>query len=125
MSDRTIFLTDLDFEYKLWKNRMSYIREENIIYTNRCEELINTNLASEDILNLERLKANFLNQADLVRKIHNRIVVSEREMVYYKFDYPINKRHQHYIDHENLRSEILKIDDNHQKLLNDFKKYLI
>ena len=125
MSNRTIYLPDLDFEYKVWKNRTGFIKEENLIYTNRIEEIKSTNRYPEDEAFLNDLKERFLKQAERVQKICNHILVSEREMVYYKFDYPINKKHQHYNDHEALRKELEEVDHNHKKLLKDFEKYLI
>ncbi len=125
MSDRTIYMPDLDFEYKVWKNRTEFIKEENLIHTNRIEEIKSTDRLPNETGKLNNLKDRFLKQADRVQKIHNRILVSEREMVYYKFDYPINKKHQHYLDHENLRSEIEEVEQNHLRLLNDFNKYLV
>jgi hypothetical protein len=90
MKNGDVNLIDLDYEYKLWKNRLeSYIREIELIKDRNREvgELKpGKELNSVEMMVLEDHESE-LNQ------LLNRIKVQEQEMQFYNKDFPINMKY--------------------------------
>ncbi|MFC2103958.1 hypothetical protein ACFLS4_01235 [Bacteroidota bacterium] len=116
MKEGNIEILDLDFEYKLWKNKLEFNRKEIKLMKRRVEVLEKEHSGfSFDKKNNEILE-NQLNEIELAK---NKINTMEYEMGYYAVDYPISSKHSHYIEHEKIRLEIEKINDIQQSILHN------
>ncbi len=107
-----IFIPGLDFEYKLWKNRIHFYQQETHIFLTRLRSIKEEIGAEADVF-IERLR-NYINEAQL---LENDIRVREEEISYFSKDYPISKNHEHFVDHEKLRSRMQKISKDHLDLV--------
>jgi len=116
MKDGNIEILDLDFEYKLWKNKLQFYQKELKLMTRRVEILekehsgFSFNSSNQETLN---------NQHEEIELAKNKIKTMEFEMGYYAVDYPISNKHSHYTEHEKIRLEIFKINNQQQKILKD------
>jgi len=100
MKKDLISIPDLDFEYKLWKNRIAFYAEEITLFKARLSSLkieYNQNVESEIVL-LTALKKE-------VNLVLSEIKVQEEEMSCFSIDYPITKNHSHYINHKSLQKK--------------------
>lgn len=106
MKHGNIQILDLDFEYKLWKNKLLFFSNEIELLLDRLEVLkrekpsFYINDSEHEIV---------LSQQDVVQNLKNKIKTMEQEMAFYAEDYPVNQRHSHYLMHESIRNEIEKV----------------
>ena len=116
MKDGNIEILDLDFEYKLWKNKLQFYHKEIDLMKRRVEVLEKEQAGfSLNNKNHELLESQ-LNKIELAK---NKIKTMEYEMGYYAVDYPISSKHSHYIEHEKIRLEIGKINKIQQNILDN------
>jgi len=121
MKGGQINLVDLDFEYKMWKNRLTlFIKEINIL-KNRNEEVKCEPFIPE--LNEVELMVLDEHTAQLT-KLDNRIKVQENELQFYNKDFPITTAHQYYKEHEVLREKMEDISKIHLYRVADLIKAL-
>lgn len=116
MKEGVINLLDLDFEYKLWKNRLSIFTKEMDILRTRNNELEISSPA--DQLNTVELMVLEEHQGQLT-KLLNRIKTQEQEIQYYNKDFPITKDHGYFKDHIELRDKMSIITKLHFDKIND------
>ena len=110
MKSGYINLVDLDFEYKIWKNRLElFIREIKIIL-DRNEEVKDEETI--DDLPDEELKRIEEHEKEL-SLLFNRIKVHEQELHFYNKDFPITQEHQFHKDLEQIRNEIEELSRKH------------
>lgn len=106
MKSGKIQLLDLDFEYKLWKNKILFYQAELEILNAR---IIVLTKEFEDFA-LEKEDEKLLKvQKDSLIIVEKKISTLENEMSLYAQDYPINVTHTHYLNHEGIRVEMKKI----------------
>jgi len=110
MKSGYINLVDLDFEYKIWKNRLDLFRKEIKIILERKEEV-----KDEDTIDdlpsgeIERIDKHYQELTFLF----NRIKVQEQELQFYNKDFPITPQHQFYTEQEQLRNMIGDLSKKH------------
>lgn len=103
MKSGYIQILDLDFEYKLWKNRLHFYFSEIEIIEGRIHVL------SKEIkgFSLKSDKTELLSfQKQAVKSLLNQIEILEQEMALYAEDYPIDEKHVHSITHNKLKTEM-------------------
>ena len=110
MKNGKINLVDLDFEYKIWKNRLTLFVQEIDILKNRNEEVKTEEYIDE--LNMVELMV-LDEHIDQLKKLINRIKVQENEMQYYNKDFPITNDHKYFKEHELLRKQMNSISKVH------------
>lgn len=121
MKGGNINLMDLDFEYKIWKNRLKLFINEIDILKNRNEEVKDEEFISE----LNTVELMVLDEhTDQLNKLFNRIKVQENELQFYNKDFPITPAHQYYLDHEVLRGKMQDISNVHFYRVADLIKAL-
>ena len=121
MKGGNINLVDLDFEYKMWKNRLALFVKEIGILKDRNEEVKGEPLIDE--LNTVELMA-LDDHSDQLQKMLSRIKAQEHELQYYNKDFPITKEHQYFTEHEVLRHKMSDISNTHLDLVIDLIKAL-
>lgn len=114
MKDGNIEILDLDFEYKLWKNKLQFYQNELELMKRRVgvleKEQDGFNFSEKQHIILDK-------QLEAVEIVKNKIKTMEFEMGYYAVDYPISSKHSHYTEHEKIRIEIKKLNDAQQYIL--------
>ncbi len=116
-----INLIDLDFEYKLWKNRLKLFINEIEILKERNEEVKDEKYITE----LNTVELMVLDEhSEQLKKLENRIKVQENELQFYNKDFPITEGHQYYKDHELLRTKMGDISKVHFYRVDDLIKAL-
>ena len=110
MKSGNINLVDLDFEYKIWKNRLELFSKEVNIIIDRNEEVKDEDTI--DDLSEDELKRIDEHKQELTQ-LFNRIKVQEQELHYYNKDFPITKEHQFHTDHENIRDMVEALSKKH------------
>lgn len=100
MKKDLISIPDLDFEYKLWKNRIACYSKEIKLYSFRLSSLkheYNQDVEEELVLLIELTKE--------VESMLNAIKIQEEEIACFADDYPINNSHSHYLNHKTLQQK--------------------
>lgn len=115
--DSKVSIPDLDFEYKLWKNRLKHYTREARIYISRLQSVKTATPELTDAL----IRA-FDRITDTAHALYKEIEVHEEEMAYYKKDYPISKSHQHFADHEKIRERFRQFNDKYQTLVDQMSR---
>ncbi len=121
MKDGKINMVDLDFEYKMWKNRLSFFIQEIDILKNRNEEVKNEKYIEE--LNLVELMV-LDEHIDQLKKVLNRIKVQENELQFYNKDFPITIDHKYFKEHASLREQMKNISKIHLSRVGDLTNAL-
>jgi stress response protein YsnF len=116
MKDGNIEILDLDFEYKLWKNKLQFYHKELGLMKRRVEVL---EKEQSGFLFDEKQHITLEKQREALELAKNKIKTMEFEMGYYAVDYPISNKHSHYIEHEKIRAEIEKINLAQQYILHN------
>lgn len=106
MKSGNIQILDLDFEYKLWKNKLIFFSNEIELLLDRLE-VLKREKPSFYIDDSEH--ETILSQQTAIQHLRNQIKTMEQEMAFYAEDYPINQSHSHYLTHEAIRNEIEKV----------------
>lgn len=114
MKDGNIEILDLDFEYKLWKNKLQFYQIELELMISRVEVLKKEHSAFK--FEIKHFK-DIVIQKGNIELVRNKIITMEFEMAHYAVDYPISGKHSHYIEHEKIRLEIEKINSKQQGIL--------
>ncbi len=100
MEKELISIPDLDFEYKLWKNRVSFYIGEIKIFISRLSSLkveYGLDVDGETEL-LKSLKKD-------AERLLNELKIQEEAIAYFSDDYPIKRSHTHYLAHKTLRKK--------------------
>ena len=98
MKKELISIPDLDFEYKLWKNRIVFYAEEINIFISRL-----SSLKVEYELDVDKEKELLKLLKKDVDLLLNEIKIQEEAIAYFSDDYPIKKSHAHYLAHKDLQ----------------------
>jgi stress response protein YsnF len=116
MKDGNIEILDLDFEYKLWKNKLQFYHKELELMKRRVEvlekEQAGFSFNEKQHITLDK-------QQEALELVKNKIKTMEFEMGYYAVDYPISSKHSHYTEHEKIRTNIERINDAQQYILHN------
>ncbi len=116
MKKGDVNLMDLDYEYKLWKNRLDcYIREIRLIKDRNRDVAASKpgkELNSVEMMVLEEHESQ-LNQ------LINRIKVQEQEMQFYNKDFPITHVHEYVAEHQKIRSKTNRLCIIHLERVDD------
>jgi hypothetical protein len=116
MKTGDVGLKDLDYEYKLWKNRLDcYISEIQIIKVRNndvAETKPGKELNSVEMMVLEEHESQ-LNQ------LLNRIKVQEQEMQFYNKDFPVTHAHEYMLEHQKIRGKMDRLCTIHLERVDD------
>jgi len=116
MKNGNIEILDLDFEYKLWKNKTTCMLTEVDLFIDRIHILKREHLN----LKIDNFILELLNlQHKALKQINNTIRTHEQEIAFYAEDYPILTGHSHYVIHENIRVEMEKVMNRHQNIISE------
>ncbi len=121
MKSGYINLVDLDFEYKIWKNRLELFRKEIKIVLERNEEVKGEETIDElPGEELERIDEHYQELTYLL----NRIKVQEQELHFYNKDFPITPDHQFHTEHEQIKEKVEETSKKHIECVADLMNKL-
>ena len=110
MKEENIYLIDLDFEYKIWKNHIEWFLRNLKIIRDRNSE-VNGEIRKEGYLN--SVEEMILDEwEDHLKKMLGRIKTREEELQYYHKDFPVAPGHKYIEDHFDLRNKMEELSDN-------------
>jgi len=119
MTKDGILFVDMEFEYKLWRNRLKcYIEEVNIVL-----------MRNREITSYRPLKA--LNEVELMvldehqlqlKQLLNRITVQEQDMRYYNMDFPVMENHQYVEQYWRIYDKMERLGTIHNERMEDLVK---
>jgi hypothetical protein len=116
MKAGTIQILDIDFEFKLWKNRLHHYQSELDIIQGRILVLTREHpgfLLSDEKLQMLKIQENKV--VEILNKIEN----MEQEMALYSEDYPISEKHTHYIVHAEIRKDMQNLSINQFEIISN------
>lgn len=116
MKTGKIQILDLDFEYKLWKNRLVFYAREIEYLFDRIKVIKREEPSFS--FGKEKTKRLRAHQKSILH-IRNRIVTLEHEIAFYAGDYPIDQNHQHYVNHEIIRDGVMKVVARHEEIMRE------
>jgi hypothetical protein len=107
-----ISIPELDFDYKLLKNRLRFYEQEVQIYLARLlsMKVQHQSLSDRFITELKEMVGD-------IQSLNKEIQLHEEEIAFYKKDYPINFQHQHYRDLVGIREKFGKLTKSYQDLV--------
>ena len=121
MKKGDVYLMDLDFEYKLWKNRLDCFLKEIDIVKARNTEMTKYHPAKDmntvEIMVLEEHEAQ-------LHHLLNKIKVQEQELQYYNKDFPITQTHEYMSIHMKIRNKMEQMCALHLDKLDDISRAL-
>jgi hypothetical protein len=106
MKEGTIYLVDLDFEYKMWKNHLEWFLRDLKIVKDRNEEIVRMH-GPHELNSVEKLVLDEYEQR--LNKMLGRIKNREQEMQYYNKDFPVTLNHPYAKEHFELRQKMKQI----------------
>ncbi len=107
-----ISIPELDFEYKLWKNRLKFYDQETKIYLARL-----MSIRVQDRFIADKYSDDLKEMIVRIQAMEKEIRLHEEEIACFKKDYPINFRHAHYLDHESIRNKFESLEQSYHKLI--------
>ena len=107
VNDKNIInLRDLEFENKVWKNRLEYLIHEIQIHRHHIESYC---LELKDSL-IDELLQQSLNELEenyhIAISLEKKVQIQEEEIPHYIKDFPISAFHEFYKEHHNIEQEI-------------------
>jgi len=111
----TISIPDIDFDYKLWKNQIAFLRNKIRLYQTRIKELKAASPEWKHEQNLLELELAFHSLRNDLIDILTEIKIQEEQISSHAPDYPINETHQDFDSHENInlmmKDAMMKINE--------------
>lgn len=98
----TISIPDIDFDYKMWKNRIAFLRNKIRLYQSRIKELKAASPEWKHEQNLLELELAFHSLRNDLIDVLKEIKVQEEQIPSHAPDYPINETHQDFDSRENI-----------------------
>lgn len=112
-----INLRDLEFENKVWKNKLEYLIREISIYIHHLEafqfelkESISEPLLQESLIELNENNSS-------ANSLMKKAIVQEEEIPMYIKDFPIDQHHELYTEHQALESEMSEFYETHKQCI--------
>lgn len=116
MKKGDVNLKDLDYEYKLWKNRLDcYIREIRLI--NERNREVARNKPGHELNDVEMIVLE--EHESQLSQLLNRIKVQEQEMQFYNKDFPVTHEHEYVTEHQKIREKINRLCSIHTERVDD------
>jgi len=98
----TISIPDIDFDYKIWKNRIAFLRNRIRLYQARIKELKAASPEWKHEQNLLELELAFHSLRNDLIDVQTEIRVQEEQIPSHAPDYPITETHQDFDSHETI-----------------------
>jgi len=128
MADQTkkfIYLSDLHYEHRLWRNELSFYKDELAILEERLKEIISKNTQYEVTANVDSYQNRFDLQRDHISDLKHRIKKHEQFLADFAESHPIAVDHVHFKDHTGLREDLNRFRELYYELKTEFNKFAV
>ena len=128
MSDskaKHVYIHDLHYEHKLWRNELSFYKDELEILENRLQEVLDRNSNNAVEAESESFQNRFDLQRDHISGLKHRIKRHERYLADYAATHPVAIDHVYFIDHTKLREDMDTFRVLYQELKTNFNKFAV
>jgi hypothetical protein len=120
-----IYISDLHYEHRLWRNELSFYKDELSILENRLNEIIAKNYDPEVTASVDSYQNRFDLQRDHISELKHRIKKHEQFLVEYAETHPIAVDHIHFQDHTQLREDMDRFRELYYELKTEFNKFAV
>lgn len=124
MKTKHIYLDDLHFEHKLWRNELSFFKDEIEIYERRLQEVANQNTGNELMAQLEQLQNRFELEKQALSNLKHAIKTKMQESVAAAEANPTAIDHEHFEDQTELREKVARFRQLYAELKKDCNTFV-
>ena len=116
--DKTVYISDLHFEHKLWKRQLDFYRDELTIFDHRLEELVKRWSNIEVLSQLEQFQNRFVREREVIDELRHDIHEHATVLAQYAEEHPVAINHVRFEDQVSLRDRM----ETFQKLFDELKQ---
>jgi len=120
-----VYLGDLHYEHRLWRNELAFYKEELNILQARLDEIVSKNTHNEVLAHVEAFQNRFALQREHISELKHQIKKHEQHLVKYAEDHPIAIDHIHFTDHTAFRDEMERFVDLYQEMKRQFNRFAV
>jgi chromosome segregation ATPase len=120
-----VYLRDLHYEHRLWRNELTFYKEELAILEERLKEIISKNSDHQVEANVESYQNRFDLQRDHISDLKHRIKKHEQFLADYAENHPIAVDHVYFTDHTKLREDMDRFRELYYELKTQFNKFAV
>lgn len=121
MKTKKIYATDLHFDHKVWRNELTFYKEELSILQHRLDEVAARNSGDEVMQKVEKFQNQFIRQNEVADIVLHDINANATALEAFIKDNLTAIDHVHFNDHSTLRDKV----DTFKKLYAEFKHDLL
>lgn len=103
---KKVHISDLHFDHVLWKNELSFYKEELVIFQKRLDEVSGKNTSAEMKPEQSRLQNQLLIQKNEIDEISHILNVHEDSIASHSKEHPVASDHSLHTDHAGLRERV-------------------
>jgi hypothetical protein len=121
MKEKTIYASDLHFDHKVWRNEMTFFKEELQLLQSRLDEIAARNTAEEATKGVESLQNRLIRQNEVADELLHDINANAAALEFFIKEHPVAIERVHFNDHTTLRDKV----ETYKKLYGEFKQSLL
>lgn len=106
MKKKTVHMSDLHYEHKLWRRQIDFQVDELEIFKNRLEEVVVRWTDNEVLAKVEHFQNTFIRYKEVLDIQLHDINLHEEELVKFVKSHPVASDHVHFEDHTKLRDSV-------------------
>jgi len=120
-----VYLRDLHYEHRLWRNELTFYKEELTILEERLKEIVSKNTDHEVVAHVESFQNRFDLQRSHISDLKHRIKKHESFLADYAENHPIAVDHVYFTDHTALREDTDRFRELYYELKTEFNKFAV
>ncbi|MBK8555543.1 MAG: hypothetical protein IPL65_07120 [Lewinellaceae bacterium] len=125
VTKKFIYISDLHYEHRLWRNELAFYKEELQILEERLKEIISKNSHYEVVANVDSYQNRFDLQRDHISELKHRIKKHDHFLAEYAESHPIATDHVHFQDHTALRNDMDRFRELYYELKTEFNQFAV
>lgn len=125
MKNKAVYISDLHYEHRLWRNELLFYKEELTILDARLKEIVSKNTDHEAVAGVESFQNRFDLQRGHISELKHRIKKHEHFLVEYAENHPIAVDHVHFQDHTSIREDMERFTELYQEMKREFNRFAV
>lgn len=117
-------MIDLHNDHKLWLNVLAFCKEEIGILEHRMEDIARRNTVSEVMAELEHYQNQYIRQREVIDELRHEVKQHENHLEKTEREHPVASDHVLFVDHTNLRENMVTFEKLYHELKTDFMRWL-
>ena len=119
-----VYLADLHFDHRIWRNELKFYKEEIAIFEHRLEELLSKNNSREFLAELAHFQNQYIREKEVIDELNHEINVREDALVKFAKEHnEIALTHTHFHDHVELRERMATFVRIYTGLKGEFQRF--